>query len=291
MSEITGAEVYLKWENDQRTGSFKFRGALNKVRALSPEERKKGIVSASTGNHGLGVSLASRLEGVKLTLVLPANISQEKRRRLEESGAEMIEYGESCDKAELWARRMALDTGRVFVSPYDDEQVICGQGTIGLEIFEDCPGAEAVLVAVGGGGLCAGIAGYLKSRSGKIRISGVEPENSAFMAASLRAGRIVEIKERETIADAVAGGIEPGSITFPLCQELLEGIITVEEALLKRAMRLVYEYHQKKVEGAGALPLAGLLTQGRLFQKKKVVLVVSGGNISPQAFAEAIAGR
>jgi threonine dehydratase len=291
LSEMTGAEVYLKWENDQRTGSFKFRGALNKMRALSAEERRKGIVSASTGNHGLGVSLASRLEGVRLTLVLPENVSEEKRRRLEESGAEMIQYGKSCDKAELWARRMALDTGRVFISPYNDEQIICGQGTIGLEIFEDCPDAEAVLVAVGGGGLIAGIAGYLKSRCGKIRIFGVEPENSAFMAASLRAGRIVEIEERETIADAVAGGIEPGSITFPLCQGLLESIITVNEPLLKRAMRFLYDQHQKMVEGAGALSLAGLITQGKLFQKKRVVLVVSGGNISPQAFTEATAGR
>lgn len=291
LSVLTGAEVYLKWENDQRTGSFKFRGALNKVRTLSLGERKKGIVSASTGNHGLGISLASRLEGVKLTLVLPVNISPEKRRRLEESSAEIIEHGESCDKAELRARRMARDSGRVFVSPYNDEQIIYGQGTIGLEIFEDCPDAEAVLVGVGGGGLSAGIAGYLKSRSSKIKIFGVEPENSAFMAASIRAGRIVEIEEGATIADAVAGGIEPGAITFPLCQELLESIITVEERLLKIAMRLVYDHHQKKVEGAGALPLAGLLTQGRLFKAKKVVLVVSGGNISPQMFAQVTAGR
>jgi threonine dehydratase len=291
LSEISGAKVYLKWENDQRTGSFKIRGALNKVRTLSPEERRKGIVSASTGNHGLGISLASKLGGVKLTLVLPKNITREKRSRLEKSGAEIIEYGETCDKAELWARRMALDTGRVFVSPYNDEQIICGQGTIGLEIFEDCPDAQAVLVAVGGGGLCAGIAGYLRSRSQDMRIFGVEPENSAVMAASLRAGRIVEIKEGETIADAVAGGIEPGAITFPLCQELLEGIVTADEVLIKRAMRLIYDHHQKKVEGAGALPLAGLLAQGGLFQKKKVVLVVSGGNISAQTFGEAAAGR
>ena len=288
LSEISGVEVYLKWENEQRTGSFKFRGALNKVRSLSSEEKRKGIVSASTGNHGLGISLAARLEGIVLTLVLPTNVSKEKRRRLEESGAEIIEYGESCEKAELRARRLAKGTGSVYISPYNDEEVICGQGTIGLEIFEDLPDAEAVLVPVGGGGLIAGIAGYLKPINNKIRIFGVEPEHSAFMIASLSAGRIVEIQEKETIADAVAGGIEPGSMTFPLCQKLLDGIITVEESVVREAMRLLYEKHQKMIEGAGALSLAGLMKERAHFQKRKIVLVASGGNISPQSFQEAV---
>lgn len=289
LSRLTGAQVYLKWENEQRTGSFKFRGALNKVRSLSPEEKGKGIVSASTGNHGLGVSLASKLERVALTLVLPTNASKEKKRRLEESSSEIIEYGEDCEKAEVWARRLALETDRIYVSPYNDKEIICGQGTLGLEIFEDLPDAEAVLVAVGGGGLIAGTAGYLKSSNNKIRIFGVEPANSAVMEASLRAGKLVEIEEEETLADAVAGMIEPGSITFPLCQELLEGIITVKESLIRKAMRFLYEEHQQMVEGAGALPLAALLKQSAPFLKKQVVLVISGGNISPQTFGQAVA--
>jgi threonine dehydratase len=288
LSQISGADVYLKWENEQRTGSFKFRGALNRVRSLSPEEKSNGIVSASTGNHGLGVSLAARMEGVELTLVLPANVSGDKRRRLEEYGAEIIEYGDTCEKAELAARHLAMKTGKVYISPYNDEGVICGQGTIGLEIFEDLSSVDAVLVPIGGGGLIAGIAGYLKSVSKKIRVFGIEPVNSAFMAASLMAGKIVEIQEKETIADAVAGGIEPGSMTFPFCQELLDGIITVEESLIKEAMRLLYEKHQKMVEGAGALALAGLLKENALFLKSKVVLLVSGGNISLRAFEEAV---
>jgi threonine dehydratase len=289
LSLLTEAEVYLKWENEQRTGSFKFRGALNKVRSLSAEEKRRGIVSASTGNHGLGVSLASELEEVMLTLVLPTNASKEKRRRLEEYGSEIIEYGEDCEKAEVWARGLALKTGRIYVSPYNDNEIIAGQGTLGLEILEDLPDAEAVLVAVGGGGLIAGTAGYLKSSNDKIRIIGVEPANSAVMAASLRAGKIVEIEEQETLADAVAGMIEPGSITFPFCQELIEGIITVEESLIRDAMRLLYEEHRQMVEGAGALPLAALLKQSAPFLKKKVVLVISGGNISPHTFGEAVA--
>jgi threonine dehydratase len=288
LSRLTGAEVFLKWENEQRTGSFKFRGALNKLRVLSGKERKRGVVSASTGNHGLGISLAADMEGVSLTLVLPQNVSAEKKRRLEEGRAEIVVHGESCDKAEMWARRLAKETGKTFISPYNDEEIIAGQGTIGLEINEDLPDVDAALVPVGGGGLSAGIAGYLKVSGRAVEVCGVEPSCSGFMAASLASGRIVEIEEGETIAEAVAGGIEPGSITFPLCRGLLDRIILVEELLLKRAMSLIFEHHQKKVEGAGALSLAGLLKERPHFQARKTVLVVSGGNIAPGDFRDAV---
>ncbi|HUU37020.1 MAG TPA: pyridoxal-phosphate dependent enzyme [Candidatus Desulfaltia sp.] len=288
LSALTGAEVFLKWESEQRTGSFKFRGALNKIRSLSPEERNRGVVSASTGNHGLGISLAAEMESLPLALVLPQNVSAEKKRRLEEGPAEIIVHGESCDKAEIWARCLAEETGKTFISPYNDEDIIAGQGTIGLEIYEDLPDVEAALVPVGGGGLIAGIAGYLKASGRTVEVSGVEPSCSGFMAASLAAGHIVEIEEGETIAEAVAGGIEPGSITFPLCRELLDRIILVEEPLLKRAMSLILELHQRMVEGAGALSLAGLLEDRSRFQAKKTVLVVSGGNIAARDFRDAM---
>ena len=284
LSGLTGADVFLKWESEQRTGSFKFRGALNKLRGLSAEERKRGVVSASTGNHGLGICLAAEIENVRLTLVLPVNVAAEKKRRLEKGPAEIIVHGESCDQAEIWARRLAEETGKTFVSPYNDEAIIAGQGTIGLEISEDLPGVEAALVPVGGGGLVAGTAGYLKSLGGSVEVSGVEPSRSGFMAASLAAGRLVEVEERETIAEAVAGGIEPGSITFPLCQKLLERVILVEEPEIKKAMFMILEHHQRMVEGAGALALAGLLRKRPCFIGKKTVLVVSGGNISPRVF-------
>jgi threonine dehydratase len=288
LTGLTGAEVFLKWENEQRTGSFKFRGALNKIRTLSAEERKRGVISASTGNHGLGISLAAEIEGVPLTLVLPKNVSAVKRRRLEEGQAEVIIHGESCDRAEIWARHLAGKSGKTFISPYNDEEIIAGQGTIGLEITEDLPEVEAAVVPVGGGGLIAGIAGYLKTSRPNIEICGVEPAGSGFMAASLSAGRIVEIEEGETVAEAVAGGIEPGSITFPLCREFLARIILVEEHLIKRAMSLILELHQRMVEGAGALSLAGLLQEQPRFRGKKTVLVVSGGNIAPQGFSDAV---
>ncbi len=280
LSELTGAKVYLKWENEQLTGSFKLRGALNKLRALSPGEKRRGVVSASTGNHGLGLSLAAREEGVGLRLVLPATISPSKRSRLREFGADIIDYGESCEKAETYARQLAAESGRIYVSPYNDEDIIFGQGTIGLEIWEDFPGLQDVLIPVGGGGLAAGIAGYLKTLSAKIRPFGVEPRHSAFMAASIEAGRIVEVKEQETIADAVAGGIEPGSITFPLCRELLDGIILVEEEVIRKALALLKETHHKTVEGAGALSLAALMKEREKFSGRYVVLIVSGGNVS-----------
>ncbi len=288
LSGLAGAEVFLKWESEQRTGSFKFRGALNKMRGLSAEERSRGVVSASTGNHGLGISLAAEMEEVPLVLVLPQSVSAEKKRRLEEGPAQIIVRGESCDKAEMWARRLAEETGKTFVSPYNDLEIIAGQGTIGLEIAEDLPDVEAVFVPVGGGGLVAGIAGFLKASGPTVDIFGVEPSCSGVMAASLEAGQILEIEEEETIAEAVAGGIEPGSITFPLCQELLARIILVEEPLIKEAMSLILENHQRMVEGAGALSLAGLLKERPRFSGMKTVLLISGGNIDSQIFRNAL---
>lgn len=290
LSDKTGVKVYLKWESEQRTGSFKFRGALNKIRSLSAEDKKRGLVSASTGNHGLGISLAAEMEGVDLTLVLPQNAAPAKRERLEKRRAEIITHGESCEKAEIWARRLAGETGRTFVSPYNDEEIIVGQGTIGWEIVEDLPDVDAVLVPVGGGGLIAGIAGVLKASRRTIEVYGVEPSHSAVMAASLAAGRIVEIIEEETIADAVAGGLEPGCITFSLCQELLNGMVLADEQLIRRAMSLLWVHHKKAVEGAGALSLAGLIKEPSQLAGKTVVLVVSGGNVSPEVFERAIRG-
>jgi threonine dehydratase len=287
-SRLIGADVYLKWECEQKTGSFKFRVALNKIRTLTADEKKRGVVSASTGNHGLGVSLAAEMEGVGLTLVLPRNVAPAKRQRLEKGRAEIITYGESCEKAEVRARGLAAETGRTYISPYNDEEIVAGQGTIGLEIWEDLPDVQTAIVPVGGGGLIAGIAGWLKEAGRPIDVFGAEPLNSAVMAASLAAGKIVEIAEEETIAEAVAGGLEPGSLTFPLCSLLLSGILVVEEALIKRAMRLIKEQHARMVEGAGALPLAGLLRDPVRVAGKKVVLVASGGNIAPEVFAQAV---
>ena len=288
LSRLTGAEVYLKWESEQKTGSFKFRGALNKLRSLSAEEKRRGVVSASTGNHGLGLSLAAGMEGIRLTLVLPETVAAEKRRRLEEHPVEIIRYGESCEKAELRARKLAEETGRIYVSPYNDYDIIAGQGTIGREVIAGLSRVDAVIVPVGGGGLIAGIAGYIKAVDSRIRVIGVEPAHSAFMAASLKAGRIVEIPEKETIAEAVAGGIEPGSVTFPLCRELVDDIVLVGEEEITKAMAHLFAEHKRMVEGAGALSLAALLGTTARFQGLKTVLIISGGNIARSVFEGAV---
>ena len=289
LSRETGAKVYVKWECDQTTGSFKLRGALNKLRSLSPEDGAKGIVSASTGNHGLAISHAARLEGIGLKLFLPETVAEVKKKRIEAMGVDVEVRGASCDKAEAIAREFAGRTGRVFVSPYNDWDIVFGAGTVGLELAGDLARFDEVLVPVGGGGLIAGIAASLKAVRPGVRIVGVEPEASAFMAASLVAGRLVEIDERETIADAVAGGIETGSITFPLCRDLVDAIELVPEGPIARAMALVFERHGRMIEGAGALPIAALLHAARGRGGRTVVAVVSGGNIAVERFRE-IAG-
>ena len=286
LSRETGAKVYVKWECDQTTGSFKLRGALNKLRSLSPGDRAKGVVSASTGNHGLAISHASRLEGIGLKLFLPETVAAIKKKRIEDLGIDVEVRGASCDKAEAIAREFAARTGRVFVSPYNDWDIVYGAGTIGLELAADLARFDDVLVPVGGGGLIAGIAACLKVVRPGARTIGVEPETSAFMAASLAAGRLVEIDERPTIADAVAGGIEPGAITFPLCRDLVEAIEIVPEASIVRAMALVFERHGRVIEGAGALPFAALLQSPRARAGRTVVAVVSGGNIAVERFRE-----
>lgn len=284
LSLALGAHIYFKWECEQTTGSFKLRGALNKIRTLSPAQRNKGIVSASTGNHGLGVTHAAKLEGLDLTLYLPENASPDKIGKLKKAGAALEFFGTSCEKTEMHARQEAEASGRIFISPYNDLAIVHGQGTVGLEIWNERPDVADVLVPVGGGGLIAGIGGYLKFKRPGVRIYGIEPVHSAFMKASLDAGRLVEIKEKRTLADAVAGGIEPGSMTFSFCQKYVDEILTVSESLLKKSMRTIFGVHQRIVEGAGALALAALMRYPRKFLGRRVVLVVSGKNISLPLF-------
>ena len=285
LSLAAGAHVRIKWESLQATGSFKLRGALNRIRSLTAAERRRGAVSASTGNHGLAVARACRMERVALDLVLPGNAAPLKIARIRAEGVEPRFFGTSCDRAEVYARAAAEASGRVFISPYNDLEIVFGQGTIGPELLEDSPGLEDVLVPIGGGGLIAGLAGYLKARDPRIRIVGVEPSASAFMSASVAAGRIVDVPEAPTLADAVAGGIEPGAITFPLCRRLVDHILLVEERDIRRAVRAFGRVHGRTVEGAGALPLAALLARPGLFRGRRVALLASGGNIAPRAWA------
>jgi len=284
LGALTGARIFLKWEMDQVTGSFKLRGALNKLRSLAPEARARGVVSASTGNHGLAMVHAARLEHTDLLLFLPKTVTAAKRRKLEAAGASVRLFGEECVQAEIEAGEFAAREGAVFVSPYNDPDIVAGQGTIGLEILDDLPEAQDILVPVGGGGLIGGIAGLVKFARPSVRVHGVEPKTSAFMGKSVAAGRLVEIEEEPTVADAVAGGIEPGSLTFPLCRDFVDSFVSVPEESIIRAMSLLAEVHGKPVEGAGALALAGVLADPDRFRGRTVVCVVSGGNIDADDF-------
>jgi threonine dehydratase len=287
LSQEIGAEVHAKWECDQTTGSFKLRGALNKLRSLAPAERARGIVSASTGNHGLAISHAARLEGVGLKLFLPETVAEVKRRRIGALGVDVEVRGASCDRAEAIARDFAGRTGRVFVSPYNDWDIVFGAGTVGLELDSDLARFDDVFVPVGGGGLISGIAAYLKAVRPGVRVIGVEPETSAFMAASLDAGRLVEIEERPTVADAVTGAIEPGAITFPLCRDYVDAIEVVPEEAIIRAMVAVHAAHGRVIEGAAALPFAALLLAAGRRSGRSAVAVASGANIAPDRFRTA----
>jgi len=290
LGDLTGADIFVKWETEQKTGSFKFRGALNKLRGLSAGEKGRGLVSASTGNHALGMCLAARMEKMPLTLVLPESIAEEKKRRLEEYPVEIVQTAGGCDKAESKARELAAETGRIYVSPYNDVDIIAGQGTIGREIMDDLQELDTIVIPIGGGGLASGIGAWVKTGHPHLQVIGVEPIHSAFMAASLKAGRIVDIEEKETIAEAVAGGIEVGAVTFDLCRELVDEIVLVRESRIVEAMSILFAEHGRMVEGAGALPLAALLERPSLFWGKRTVLVASGGNISPSVFRD-LTGR
>ncbi len=285
-----GARVFIKWESDQITGSFKLRGALNRLRTLSPAERSRGVVSASTGNHGLAIAHASRLEGIELTLFLPGTAAAVKRAKIEAFGVDVRTFGDDCGATEVHAREYAAGAGKFYASPYNDPFIVAGQGTVGIEVLEDGPAVDDVIVAVGGGGLIAGIAGYFKAMSPGTRIIGVEPETSAFMKASVEAGRLVGFPERPTVADAVAGGIEPGAITFPLCRDLVDDYLTVSESAIVGAMAAVRASCGKRIEGAAALPVAALLCEPERFRGRTVVCIASGGNIDPARFDALVAG-
>lgn len=289
LSSELGLELYFKWENHQPTGSFKIRGASNKILNHRAECQQRGVVAASTGNHGLAVAYLCQQEKLDLRLYVPASISRYKREKLEASGARLLLVDGSCEQAETLARKEAAANGQVFVSPYNDEEVIAGQGTCGQEIIEDLPEVEEVIVPIGGGGLISGIAVYLKALKPQIKVTGVEPVNSAFIQNSLLNNRLTnDFPEKPTIADAVAGGLEEGAITFDLIRNYVDRVLTVEEETIYQAIRLLFHHHREKVEGAGALALAGLLSQPEIFSGKKVVAVVSGGNIEEALFQKII---
>ncbi|MFQ5739621.1 MAG: threonine/serine dehydratase [Acidobacteriota bacterium] len=279
LSDLSGGAVYLKLENLQITGSFKLRGALNKILSLSAKEADRGIVTASTGNHGLAMAHALKVAGRRGRIYLPRTAAEGKIRLLRRCGAQLEFEGEEPEETEKFARKVAAERGQVYVSPYNDPQVIGGQGTIGIEVLQQLGSVDAIFVAVGGGGLISGIGAYLKRLQGEVSLIGCLAENSPAMYESVRAGRIVETLCKPTLSDGTAGGIEKGSMTFALCRELVDDYVLVSEEEIEQGMRLMIEEHHQVVEGAAGVAVAAFLKRKRDFRNSTVLLLVCGGNV------------
>jgi threonine dehydratase len=276
-SKLTGKEVFLKLENLQKTGSFKIRGAYYKLSRFTPSMKKNGVVAASAGNHAQGVALASSLLGIHSTIVMPEGVSLAKQMATQAYGGEILLFGQNTDEALGYARKLAKE-GRPLIHPFDDVQIIAGQGTIGLEILEEVSGTEAILVPLGGGGLISGIASIVKKKKPEVRIIGIQSIHAPSAFHSLKRKRIVEVKVKPTLADGIAIQ-RVGEITFPLIQKGVDEIVTVNEDEIASAILLLMERKRIVAEGAGATPLAALLSNRLKTRLKKIVLVISGGNI------------
>ncbi len=282
LSQMTGANVYLKLENWQLTGSFKVRGAMNKILSIPESERKnKTFVAASTGNHAAGFAYVVKKMGLHGEIFLPKHVSPSKLEYLRSFGVPLHFYGNDSLETEIHTRAYAEAHGHVLVHPYSDPDIIAGQGTIGLEIAQDLPEVEAVFVPVGGGGLIGGIAAYLKSYNADIQTIGCQPENSPEMAVSIERGHIIEeLIAKPTLSDGTAGGIEQGAITFDLCKKLVDKFVLVSEKEIAQALLWLIKNRQMMVEGSAGLALATLLKKPEQYQGKNVVLIVCGRRLS-----------
>jgi threonine dehydratase len=289
-SEECGARILLKCEHLQHTGSFKVRGAIAKVSTLDEDQRARGVVAASTGNHGLGVAYAlSRLGGTGFVCV-PENASLVKVAAIRRLGTEVRVLGGSPGQTELLARALAEELGSTYVSPYNDLDVVAGQGTIGREIVEQFGNGDidAVVVSVGGGGLIAGVAAAIQARLPGTHVVGASPANDAAMAACVKAGSVVEINARPTISDGTAGAVEPGAITLPLCAELVDEWVLPPEESIYQALRFVIDTRHQLIEGAAGVAVAAGLDYGRRNPGATVAVLSCGANISSATLATAL---
>jgi threonine dehydratase len=280
ISEKCGARVFLKLENLQRTGSFKLRGAFNKIASLSAKERARGVIAASAGNHAQGVAFAARHYQIPATIVMPETVPRTKLFATKSYGANVVLFGKVFDETNAKAIELQKETRATLVHPFDDPATIAGQGTIGLEILDDLKDVDLVLVPVGGGGLASGVAVALKGRNPKIRVIGVEPANAPSMKDALKKGGPFAVQIVPTIADGTAVG-KSGSITFPIIKALLDDVVLVSEKEISDAMRVLLLKDKVLAEGAGALSAAAVLSGKVDVKGRKAALIISGGNVDP----------
>ena len=286
-SQLVGSEVYLKSEFQQKTGSFKIRGAYFKIKSLSDEEKKKGVVTASAGNHAQGVAFASSLENIQCTIVMPKNASPAKVAATKGYGAKVILEGNSYDESWMKAKKISEETGAISVHAFDDPQVIAAQGVIGLEILEDLPDVDEIYVPIGGGGLAAGILLAVKTKNPKIKVIGVQSKSFPAMKNSLDAGELKSVEGGHTIADGISVK-KPGQITFNIIKELIDDIVLVDDEHIVKTMFLLMERGKMVVEPAGAAALAYLL-EAKPSPGKKVVPILCGGNVDMYLLGQIVA--
>ena len=290
LSELTGVDVVLKAENLQRTGAYKLRGAYHLMSKLTPAERKKGVVAASAGNHAQGVALAAKKLGIKATIFMPVGASLPKYEATKQYGAQVVLEGAVFAETLAAAQAYAAKKGAIFIPPYDHVDVVLGQGTVGLEILEQVPDVENIIVAIGGGGLAAGVATAAKlwadKNKRKIKVYGVQSENTSAYIPSLKAGKPVKIEATRTIADGIAVNL-PGKIPFELISKNIDKVVAVSDEDISKAILLLLERAKLVVEPAGAAPVAALLS-GAIKPKGKTVVVLSGGNIDPLLLTKVI---
>jgi threonine dehydratase len=281
-------DAWVKLENLQTTGSFKLRGAMNRLLLCTPAGRAEGIVAASSGNHGMAVAHGVRALGGRAILFVPETASPVKLRAIRDLGAEVRAHGDDSGRCEIEARRYAEENGLTYLSPYNDPDVVAGQGTLGLELARQVGEFDAVFVALGGGGLISGIGLALRALGSRARVVACSPENSAVMHHSIAAGRVLEMESLPTLSDGTAGGVEPGAVTLDLCREVVTDRVLVSEAEIRAALRLVIERHHVLVEGAAAVAVAACLKERDKFPGRAVV-VLCGANIAPDRLREALA--
>lgn len=275
-SEESGNDIYIKPENLQKTGSFKIRGAYNRIAKLTEEEKSRGVIAASAGNHAQGVAFGAQKLGIKATIVMPKHTPLIKVEATKKYGAEVILHGDVYDDAYNKAKELQAEHGYTFVHPFDDEDVIEGQGTIALEVLEELPDAEIILVPIGGGGLISGVAAAAKMKNPQIKIVGVEPEGAASAVAALENNEVVELSEAVTIADGTAVK-KIGNTTFEYIKKYVDEIVTVSDYELMEAFLLLVEKHKIVAENSGILSVAGLKKLN--VKGKKIISILSGGNI------------
>ena len=280
LSGRVGGDVYLKCENLQRAGSFKIRGAYTRMSRLTDEEKDRGVVAASAGNHAQGVALAAQMLGIESTVFMPLGAPIPKLMATRAYGAHVEQIGTSIDECLVRARQFEVETGAVLIHPFDHVDIVAGQGTCGLEILEQCPDVKTILVSVGGGGLLAGIATVVKAKRPDVRVIGVQAEKAAAYPPSLAAGVPVPLTTMSTMADGIAVGC-PGEVPYAIVRELVDSIETVSEESLSRALLFLLERAKLVVEPAGAAAVARLLDAGTDAYEGPVVAVLSGGNIDP----------